>query len=87
MFHLQHYKMLHGAALRSKLSRVMTSKNRVTINLSEDEHAALDHLATNLKVSKAWLGRQAIAQMIERAQNDEAQLPLPLVRLREREGW
>lgn len=63
----------------------MTSKSRVTVNLSEVEHAALDDLAARLKVSKAWLGRQAITQMLERAKQDETQLPLPLVRLRQRE--
>lgn len=62
----------------------MPSKNRITVNLSEDEYAALDRLAAKLKVSKAWLGRLAITQLIERAQNDETQLPLPLTQLKQR---
>ncbi len=76
---------MQGAAPCGRMMHDMTSKSRVTVNLSEDEHAALDHLATRLKVSKAWLGRQAITQMLERAEKDEAQPPLPLVRLRQRE--
>ncbi len=77
---------MQGAAPCGRMMHDMTSKSRVTVNLSEDEHAALDLLATRLKVSKAWLGRQAITQMLERAEKDEAQPPLPLVRLRQREA-
>lgn len=77
---------MQGAAPCGRMNHDMTSKSRVTVNLAEDEHAALDQLAARLKVSKAWLGRQAISEMLERAQKDEAQLPLPLARLRQREA-
>lgn len=56
----------------------MTSKNRLTINLSDNEFLALGDLAGRSKVSKAWLGRQAISDLLERTQRDQQQLPLPL---------
>lgn len=62
----------------------MPSKNRITVNLSEEEYSALDQLAARAKVSKAWLGRHAIASLLERAQNDEQQLPLPLTGMERR---
>lgn len=60
----------------------MTSKHRLTVNLSDDEYDALEQLAEKSKVSKAWLGRHAISSLLESAQNDENQMPLPLSRQR-----
>lgn len=56
----------------------MASKNRVTVNLSDDEADALAALADKSNVSKAWLGRHAIRTLIDSAKRDEIQLPLPL---------
>jgi predicted transcriptional regulator len=67
-------KVLHLAAQRGD----MASKNRLTVNLSDQEFSALVDLADRAKVSKAWLGRKAISELLERAQRDEQQLPLPL---------
>lgn len=55
----------------------MSSKNRVTVNLSDDEAAQLAELAERARVSKAWIGRHAICSLLERAQNDDQQIPLP----------
>lgn len=71
-----------SAALCGKVSHAMTSKNRITVNLSDDEYQALGELAERSKVSKAWLGRHAISSLLERAQKDEQQLPLPLTGLK-----
>lgn len=57
----------------------MASKNRLTVNLSDDEADALARLAEKSKVSKAWLGRHAISTLIDSAKRDELQFPLPLV--------
>ena len=57
----------------------MTSKNRITVNLSDDEHLALEALAARSKVSKAWIARHAISELLERSARDELQLPLPLL--------
>jgi predicted transcriptional regulator len=56
----------------------MASKNRLTVNLSDDEADALADLAEKSKVSKAWLGRHAISTLIDNAKKDELQFPLPL---------
>lgn|GEM_PF-2508875 len=56
---------------------VTPSKNRVTVNLTDEEAIQLAKLAEQSKVSKAWLGRRAICSLLERAQNDENQVPLP----------
>lgn len=56
----------------------MTSKHRLTVNLSDEEADALADLAEKSKVSKAWLGRHAICSLLERAQDDDGQIPLPL---------
>ena len=59
----------------------MPSKNRLTVNLSDEEAMALDELSEKSRVSKAWIGRHAICSLLERAQGDHNQLPLPLTEL------
>ncbi len=63
----------------------MPSKNRLTVNLAPDEYAALDALAGKSKVSKAWLARHAICDLLDRVKRDEKQIPLPFVAAK-REG-
>ncbi len=69
--------MPQGAAPCGKVSP-MTSKHRITVNLSDEEADALAELAQKSKVSKAWLGRHAICSLLEQAQNQQDQFPLPL---------
>lgn len=57
----------------------MSSKNRLTVNLSDEEAAQLAELAERAKVSKAWIGRHAICSLLEQAQNDDQQIPLPFL--------
>ncbi|MGO7997853.1 CopG family transcriptional regulator [Rhizobium ruizarguesonis] len=56
----------------------MSSKNRVSVNLSEEEFSALSQLAERSKLSMAWLGRKAISDLLEQAKDNDAQLPLNL---------
>lgn len=56
----------------------MTSKKRITINLSASEQRELQALAERARVSVAWLGRQAVTEFLERHKNGELQLPLGL---------
>lgn len=58
----------------------MASKNRLTVNLSDQELLALANLAEKTKVSKSWLGRKAISELLKCARSDERQLTLPLIR-------
>ncbi len=57
----------------------MAAKNRITVNLSDNEHQALEALAARSKVSKAWIARYAICELLEKSARDEVQLPLPLL--------
>ena len=56
----------------------MAAKHRVTINLDDREYGELSALSDKHRVSLAWLGRQAIIDLLERCENEELQLPLSL---------
>ena len=58
----------------------MASKHRLSVNLSPKEHRELAALAENVRVSKAWLGRQAITEFLERYSEKGLHLPLNLSR-------
>jgi predicted transcriptional regulator len=53
----------------------MASKNRVTVNLSDDEAAQLAELADRERVSKAWLGRRAIRDLLDSPQTHDQGTP------------
>jgi predicted transcriptional regulator len=55
----------------------MSSKNRVTVNLSDEEFSSLNRLAARSKVSKAWLVRHALCDLLA-ANKEDQQLSLPL---------
>lgn len=42
----------------------MTAKNRVTINLEDDEYQALQRVAEETDRSLAWLGRRAVCDFL-----------------------
>ena len=56
----------------------MTAKHRVTVNLEAHEYRELSALSDKHRVSLAWLGRQAIIELLERYGTEELQLPLNL---------
>jgi len=62
----------------------MASKHRLSVNLSPEEHRELAALAEKTRISKAWLGRHAIAEFLERYRDRELQLPLDLARAQRR---
>lgn len=43
----------------------MSVKNRVTVNLEDDEYEALQQLAASTDRSLAWLGRRAICDFLQ----------------------
>lgn len=52
---------------------------RVTVSLSPQDHAELNALAIEAKVSLAWLVRYAVADLLKRhREGAELQLPLRL---------
>lgn len=43
----------------------MSAKNRVTINLDDDEYAALQMIAERTERSLSWLGRKAVSDFVQ----------------------
>ena len=63
------------------LTPAMPSTHRLSVNLSPEEHREIAALAETSRVSKAWIGRQAVIEFLERYRDDETlQLPLDLRR-------
>lgn len=56
----------------------MAAKPRISISLPEQEYRELSALAEKHRISLAWLGRQAVAEFLERYQDRELQLPLTM---------
>lgn len=54
----------------------MSSKNRLTVNLSKGEYQELLALASQNNVSMAWIGRKAIIELLEQNKPSDKQLPL-----------
>jgi len=64
----------------------MSSKQRITVNLSEDEHKQLLAIAEKHHVSMAWIGRTSINNFLEDYRSNPNQLPLTLVSEEKRHG-
>ena len=58
----------------------MASKHRVSLNLTPEEFREIAALAEHARVSKAWIGRQALIEFLERYRDRDLQLPLDLAR-------
>ena len=56
----------------------VAAKHRVTVNLEDSEYRELSALSEKHRVSLAWLGRQAIIDLLERCENEQLRLPLNL---------
>lgn len=56
----------------------MATKPRITISLPEHEYREHSALAEKHRISLAWLGRQAVAQFLERYRDRQLQLPLTM---------
>ena len=56
----------------------MAAKHRVTVNLDDREYQELSALSDRHRVSLAWLGRQALIDLLERCESEGLQLPLTL---------
>ena len=56
----------------------MATRPRISISLPEQHYTALCALAEQHQISLAWLGRQAVAEFLERHQDRDLQLPLTL---------
>lgn len=54
----------------------MASKNRLSVNLSNEEYQELVNLSKKHRVSMAWLGRQAIVRFLEQKDRLEFHPPL-----------
>ena len=68
--------MLQCAAIYPGMGNVAVT-HRITINLEETEYEKLSALSSKNRVSLAWLGRQAIIDLLDN--HDNGQLALPIV--------
>jgi hypothetical protein len=66
-----------------------TTKQRISINLSDSEHTELAALAKKHNISMAWIGHQALLEFLERQRERESspQLPLTFTQREERPKW
>ena len=58
----------------------MPQNHRISVGLSSTEHTELRELSEKHRVSVAWLGREAIVELLERSRSKEFQIPLELNR-------
>ncbi|MXX71147.1 MAG: CopG family transcriptional regulator [Gemmatimonadetes bacterium] len=58
----------------------MPSTHRLSVNLTAEEHREITALAEASRVSRAWIGRQALIEFLERYREPGLQLPLDLRR-------
>jgi hypothetical protein len=58
----------------------VTSKHRISISLSKDDHLKLSSLSEKHRVSMAWLGRRAIEELLQELEDDDLQFPLIISR-------
>ena len=53
-----------------------TIKQRLTVNLADEDYRELAVLAGRNNLSMAWLGRKAVLELLERYRENPHQLPL-----------
>ena len=59
--------MRHAAALHHHTGdRLISAKHRITVNLEDADYQALLHIAAKSDRALAWLGRQAIRDLLQR---------------------
>lgn len=75
--------MKHGAAL-AEPCYMPTSKQRISINLSDTEYEELSALAERHNLSMAWIGHRAILDFLEQNRAESLQLPLTFAK---RPNW
>jgi predicted transcriptional regulator len=64
-----------------------TTKQRISINLPDDEYAELFAMAEKHSISMAWIGRKAIHDFVERYRDGPLQLPLTFTDRGEQPQW
>ena len=80
--HSNVFTVLHDAAPRITLKDTMAAMPRISISLPENEYSELVALSEKHRISLAWLGRQAVAEFLERYESRELQLPLTMPPMR-----
>ena len=64
----------------------MPSKHRITVSISAEERDALASLSVKNRVSQAWIARLALAEFLERHQDEQMQLPFTLAKPLQNDG-
>ena len=63
---------------------------RITVSLSERDHASLTELAERHDVSISWFARQALVEFIEKYKDTQSRLPLHIKKTQspnDQEAW
>jgi hypothetical protein len=60
-----------------------TTKQRLSINLSDSEYAELSALAERNNLSMAWIGHKAVREFLAQTHAESLQLPLTFNRRRD----
>lgn len=60
------------------ISRKNQKGTRITVSLSEQDHATLSELAGRHDVSISWLTRQALFEFLDKHKDTQTQLPLQI---------
>lgn len=64
-----------------------TTKQRLTLNLDDEDYRKLAMLAEQNSLSMAWLGRKAVLELLERCRQNPLQLPLKFSEGNEPSEW
>jgi predicted DNA-binding ribbon-helix-helix protein len=70
--------MLRWNIKRTYTMSIIKKGHRISVSLSDTDHAALSALAEQHDVSLSWLARKAITDLLEHHEKEELQLPLDL---------
>lgn len=78
---MQYSSYLCGFEQKENIILAIPQKpSRVTVSLTERDHASLTLIAEDQDVSLSWVIRQAIAEYLDRNRREQPALPLGLMR-------
>ena len=77
---MMHCDAIRSAVMNQSARQTNRKAHRITVSLSERDHAALVELAAKHDVSISWLARRAVSEFISNNEHGQTQLPLHINR-------